>query len=70
MSQVPTAAYDPIFWSHHSMVDRLWYLWQMNHRGISLPPSLLNEALPPFSVTVGQMLDISRLGYDYAVQVT
>ena len=70
MSQVPTAAYDPIFWSHHSMVDRLWYLWQMNHRSISLPLSLLNEALPPFSVTVGQMLDISRLGYDYAVQVT
>ena len=28
MGQVPTAAFDPIFWSHHSMVDRIWYLWQ------------------------------------------
>jgi tyrosinase-like protein/polyphenol oxidase-like protein len=27
MSQVPTAAQDPIFYLHHSNVDRLWDLW-------------------------------------------
>ena len=25
MSAVSTAAYDPAFWSHHAMIDRLWY---------------------------------------------
>ena len=29
MGQVPWASYDPIFWSHHCMVDRVWYLWQI-----------------------------------------
>jgi hypothetical protein len=28
MGVVGTAAFDPIFWSHHAMIDRLWWLWQ------------------------------------------
>ena len=31
MSQVVSAAYDPIFWLHHSMVDKVFYDWQQNH---------------------------------------
>lgn len=27
MGSVPTAAQDPIFWLHHSNIDRLWNLW-------------------------------------------
>jgi hypothetical protein len=27
MSNVPTAAFDPIFWVHHSNIDRLWAEW-------------------------------------------
>jgi hypothetical protein len=27
MSQVPTAAGDPIFWLHHANIDRLWNVW-------------------------------------------
>ncbi|MGF1470179.1 MAG: tyrosinase family protein [Rubrobacteraceae bacterium] len=68
MSAVPTAGYDPIFFAHHSMIDRLWYLWQMRHTGMSLPPSLMQVALPPFPVTVAQTLNIETLGYEYAVQ--
>ena len=69
MSAVPVAAYDPIFWAHHAMIDRLWFLWQLGHPGASTPAGLLNQALAPFPLTVAQTLDISRLGYSYSVQV-
>ena len=69
MSAVPIAAYDPVFWAHHSMIDRLWYLWQISPRGVNPPAWLLDRALAPWPVTVRQVLDISRLGYEYAVQV-
>lgn len=67
MSQVATAAYDPIFWSHHSMIDRLWHMWQMRHPGAT-PPPILDSALPPFPMTVAQTLDIVPLGYEYTIQ--
>ena len=38
MGQIPFAAYDPIFWAHHTMIDRLWRLWQLRHPG-TLPPA-------------------------------
>ncbi|MGH3998139.1 MAG: tyrosinase family protein [Pseudonocardiaceae bacterium] len=69
MSAVPTAAYDPVFWAHHSMVDRLWYLWQISPRGTDPPASLLDRALAPWPMTVRDTVDISRLGYEYAAQV-
>ena len=34
------------------------------------PQSFLDRALPPFSMTVRQTLDVSRLGYDYASSTT
>ncbi|MGH3818245.1 MAG: tyrosinase family protein [Pseudonocardiaceae bacterium] len=69
MSAVPIAAYDPVFWAHHSMVDRLWYLWQISPRGTDPPAALLDRALAPWPMTVRETLDISRLGYEYAAQV-
>lgn len=71
MAQVDFAAYDPIFFSHHCMIDRLWYMWQLR-RGINnIPNSLLNQVLQPFNMRVADVLDISKLGYDYAVdQIT
>ena len=30
MSRQTVSAFDPIFWAHHSMIDRIWYLWQTN----------------------------------------
>ncbi len=67
MSLVPVAAYDPIFWSHHAMIDRLWYIWQNSLLGRDPPADLMNVVLAPFPMTVAQVLDIDRLGYDYAV---
>ena len=68
MSLISVASYDPLFWAHHAMVDRLWYLWQLETQGRP-PAELLDHALPPFPMTVRDTLDISRLGYEYAVQV-
>lgn len=66
MRHVPLAAFDPIFWAHHCMIDRLWRLWELRH---PLPPftdAFLNSALPPFPMTVAQTLSVTALGYDYA----
>jgi tyrosinase len=70
MSQVPLAAYDPIFWAHHSMIDRIWRLWQLRHPPPSLTDDYLNTALRPFPLTVAQVLDVRALGYDYAATRT
>jgi tyrosinase len=69
MSAAPTAAFDPVFWAHHAMIDRLWYLWQLSPRNGDPPVRLLDRPLPPFPTTVRETLDISSLGYEYAAQV-
>lgn len=66
MGQVPWAGFDPIFWAHHSMVDRIWRLWQVRHNAFGPPRDQWDQALPPFPMTVRQTLDVNRLGYDYA----
>lgn len=66
MSAVPWAGFDPIFWAHHAMVDRLWRLWQLRHNAAGPPGPTWGQALPPFGMTVEQTLDVTLLGYDYA----
>jgi tyrosinase len=67
MSEIPVAAFDPLFWAHHTMIDRIWALWQLAHPGAgvgSVPP---NEPLGPFpTLTVANTLSTTALGYDYA----
>lgn len=33
MGWVPTAAFDPVFWTHHSNIDRLWQQWTNSENG-------------------------------------
>jgi tyrosinase len=66
MGQVPWAAFDPIFWAHHAMVDRLWRLWQLRHNAPGPPQASWDQTLPPFPMTIRQTLDVTGLGYDYA----
>jgi tyrosinase len=66
MSDPAWAAYDPLFWAHHCMVDRAWRIWQHNHPGALPPANFLDDALRPRSITVRQVLDVKQLGYDYA----
>ena len=66
MGDIGVAAFDPLFWAHHAMIDRLWYLWQLRHGVNNIPPNYLNRVLAPFPYTVSQVLDVHSLGYDYA----
>jgi tyrosinase len=66
MQLIPFSAFDPVFWAHHTMVDRLWRLWQIRHNAVGPPQAIWGQALPPFPMTVAQTLDTTLLGYDYA----
>ena len=59
------AAFDPIFYSHHSMIDFIWLQWQKRHGTTNIPAELLARPLAPFSMNVQDVLDISSLGYNY-----
>jgi len=66
MNFVASAAFDPIFWSHHCMIDRVWYLWQLKNGIDNIPDDYKDKTLGPFNMRVRDVLDISRLGYEYA----
>lgn len=66
MGLVTEAAYDPIFWAHHTMVDRLWSLWQVRHSDRGPRPGQWAEQLNGLDMTVADVLDSPALGYDYA----
>jgi tyrosinase len=65
MGVIATSAFDPVFWAHHAMIDRIWYLWQLKHGVNNIPSSYLDKALFP-GYTVQQVLDVHSLGYEYA----
>jgi tyrosinase len=66
MSSVSVASYDPIFYAHHCMVDRIWYLWQLKHGLTTGFEKLLDYPLAPFHLTVKNVIDVRDRGYDYA----
>jgi tyrosinase len=66
MGQLDFAAYDPIFFAHHCMIDRLWYLWQTRHGKTRITPGLLDMELIPFGKRVSDVIDVEPLGYEYA----
>ena len=60
-----TTAFDPIFWGHHSNVDRMWWEWQQLHPNTN--PDNPQAILPPWTMTVADTMNISRLGYEYVL---
>jgi len=66
MGVIGTAAFDPIFWSHHAMIDRLWWIWQARNGNANISTELLDLVLTPFNFKVGGVLNVNDLGYDYA----
>jgi len=66
MREIQWAAYDPLFFAHHAMVDRAWRIWQYRHPGALPRQELLEVPLQPNGMTVRQTLDVERLGYEYA----
>ena len=69
MGVIGSAAFDPIFWSHHTMIDRLWWLWQQNGNS-NISTDLLDVVLQPFNFRVRDVLNINDLGYEYAAAQT
>jgi len=63
MVNAGVTAFDPIFWGHHSNVDRLWAQWSSLHPGGG--PDNLSSVLPPFPLGVQDTLDIANFGYEY-----
>ena len=55
-------AFDPLFWSHHSNVDRIWARWQELHNGT---PQEMDGAMAPWSMTVAEGMSTQKLGYIY-----
>lgn len=58
---------DPLFWLHHSDIDRIWSMWQATPNGTN--PNNLNETLKPTPIIQGKVqayLDINALNYSYA----
>lgn len=45
MWAVISAAYDPLFWLHHSMVDKVWFDWQTLHPDANIPPHVLQKVV-------------------------
>lgn len=58
-----TAGFDPIFWPHHSNVDRIYAEWQRSHPGQQ--PDDLSSPLSGLDYTVRDAMSIQRLGYEY-----
>ncbi len=70
MGEIPIAAFDPIFYAHHCMVDRIWRLWQLKHGQPGPPASAYGTVLAPFPLKVADVLTVNALGYDYAGSTT
>lgn len=67
MGNVGYAAFDPVFWAHHCMIDRIWWLWQQQGRMNAVPfPGWEDLVLEPFNLTVKDVLNANALGLDYA----
>jgi tyrosinase len=67
MGDVAYAAFDPVFWAHHCMIDRLWWLWQQDNKINAVPTAGWEDiVLEPFNLTVRDTLVANALGYEYA----
>lgn len=45
MRSVVSAGYDPIFWLHHSMIDKIWFDWQTLHPSATVPQHVLDAVV-------------------------
>jgi hypothetical protein len=76
MAGVSRAALDPIFYLHHSNIDRCWRHWQLSHLGSGIDPSPLpawwttswtffDETGAQVQMTGEQAEHTTKLGYVY-----
>jgi tyrosinase len=57
---------DPIFWLHHSNIDRIWATWQKKNSKKNPPnKNEVPQPAPLFGVKVSSVKSIAKLGYRY-----
>lgn len=65
MGAVAWAAFDPLFWAHHSNVERYFCDWQDANPSIRPAADLESSPVSPFNVTISDIWDYTQLGYRY-----
>ena len=78
MGVLNTAAFDPIFYSHHGNVDRMWASWQRLHPGqqpsgtaySAIRFAFWDENKRWVSIGVNDVSDTRSLGYEYSAFIT
>lgn len=78
MGWVPTAGFDPVFWTHHSEIDRIWQKWTNSENGKAATYDELKDTPWPYiffdengkkvEYTLKQVLDIvyGEMDYDFS----
>ncbi len=68
MNDITVSPSDPLFWMHHSEIDRIWSVWQANPANAGKVPTLAgaDAVMDPWVETASQLRSISALGYSYA----
>ena len=62
MSNTPCAAFDPIFWFHHSNVERLYARWQLMRPHQPIPPTLEDHfEMVPFTGPDGKFFTFTDM---------
>jgi tyrosinase len=66
MSSIVSAAYDPIFWFHHAMVDKVWFDWQTAN-GDDTVPQVVRETVVYGDFKGSELIDAEHgLRYIYS----
>lgn len=66
-----TAGNDPLFWLHHSFIDKLWFEFQFSGFGVAFDGGAYNTKIDstflllPWNVLINNVLDIQNLCIDY-----
>ena len=67
-----TSPGDPAFWLHHSMIDRVWWIWQMqdlDRRLLEVSKTMTMDNMPPSrNGTLDDLSGMGVLGQDYKVR--
>ncbi len=67
MSDASVSPADPVFWLHHSNLDRLWWAWYNSPQGNHQNPPLTGSdaVMDPWTYTEADVRNIATLGYQY-----
>ena len=73
MGKIPYAGNDPLFWVHHSNIDRIWASWNRNYGGVNPVTAcwakkqfvMVDAGGVRVQAPLNQYMDQVALGYDY-----